>query len=207
MEKRYFIKPNFSYAPTFSQMFNHVEQKSKQDINEIVESETKQKKWIVHGARAINKQLPPEYQRKTKDWDLFSRNPKQSSIYLEQKIEKAIGVDAFEQSQIPLTGSDEIVYRVVSKTTGEEVADFMKTPNHKNLYKVINGVRYETLAHAKQTYQKILDDPIYMHRWSKTQRDLNAIESFERKLDRQKEIRATDIPSPFVMISFKPMWG
>ena len=83
----------------------------------------------------------------------------------------------------------------------------MKTPNNKNLYKVINGIRYETLEHAKQAYNKILSNPIYMHRWSKTKRDLRAIEEFEIKLKNKRKIRQSDIPSPFIMMSFKPMWS
>lgn len=180
--------------------------KNKDIIDETIKKTTKKKKWIVHGAHAVNKQLPTEYHRPTRDWDLFSKTPKQSSIYLESEIEKAINEDAFEQSEIPLTNSNQMVYRIISKATGEEVADFMKTPSYKNLYKKISGIRWETLEHAKMTYRKILSNPVYQQRWDKARGDLQRIEAFESSLSKKsKTIKKSEIPSPFIIIKIKPI--
>jgi len=178
MEKRPFIIPKFTSLSPFQS-----ERYDKSLVDKTIEDETRRKQWIVHGAKALNKQVTPEFQRRTKDWDLFSESPKQSSLHLERQIETAIQKDIFDQAEIPLTASSEIVYRIVLKSTGEEIVDFMKTPNHKNLYTV------------------------YSHRWDKARRDLNAIESFEKKLDKGQPIRKGDIPSPFTIMKFKPMWG
>jgi hypothetical protein len=202
MEKRPFIIPKFTSLSPFQS-----ERYDKSLVDKTIEDETRRKQWIVHGAKALNKQVTPEFQRRTKDWDLFSESPKQSSLHLERQIETAIQKDIFDQAEIPLTASSEIVYRIVLKSTGEEIVDFMKTPNHKNLYTVIGGIRYETLEHAKEMHEKVLANPIYSHRWDKARRDLNAIESFEKKLDKGQPIRKGDIPSPFTIMKFKPMWG
>ena len=175
-------------------------------VQEVVENTAKKRKWIVHGARAVNAQLPPELHRHTEDWDFFAKKPKKASQHLEKRLETTLNKDVFQQATIQLGGSKQTVYRVVSKETGEEVADFMKTPNHENLYTIISGIRYETLAHAKMMYQKILSNPVLMKRWGKTKRDLDRIITFERKL-KGHYVREQDVPEPFIMVKARPMLG
>ena len=169
-------------------------------IEETILKQAKKKKHIVHGCRAVNKQLPPEYHRRTRDWDFFSKTPKASSLALEKKIEEAIGYDKYNQDVLEALGTRENVYRIVSKDTGEEIADFMKTPNDKNLYVTISGIRWETLEHAKMAYRRILSNPIYQQRWGKARQDLHRIEAFEQRIGKKQKIRKSDVPEPFVMV-------
>ena len=189
----------------------HQSKKYKKRINKEILKTTREQQWIVHGARALNKQLPKKLYRKTDDWDFFSDTPKKSSILLEREIENEIGMDAYKQDQLPIAGGVGTVYRVISKETGEEIADFMKTPNHPNLYTTISGIRWETLEHAKLAYRRILSNPACIERWDKARRDLNRIEIFERKINKKtsrKTISKSEIPEPFVMVRVPTVsWG
>ena len=167
-------------------------------IHRLVEASI-QRSWVVHGARALNKQLPRRLYRRTEDWDFFSNNPRISSRMLEAKIEAVTG-DVFQQDRLPLVNGKGYVYRIISKDTGEEIADFMQTPNHKNLYKVIGGIRWETLEHAKRSYLRILSEPHHSYsRYAKARRDLARIEAFEGKLKRRR-FHARDVPGSFATV-------
>ena len=137
---------------------------------------------IVHGRKALNKQLPAQYHRKTTDWDLFGRNPKKEAFKLQAYLDKQAGSDRFYDNAVPLTGSKKVVYRVIDRVTGEEVADFMSVPKAKKVYTTIDGIRYERLQRAKLAYKKILADPKYKHRWAKAKFDLHTIEQYEKDL-------------------------
>jgi len=153
------------------------------DIDNFILKTTKKKKFIVHGAKALNKNLPQNLQRPTKDWDLWAKNPQVAMDKLEDDLDKASGGDYYYEKTEPVIGKNENVYRVISRITGEVVADFMKTPNEKNLYRVISGIRWETLAHAKKVYLEILRNPqTRFDRKAKARGDLNRILAFERQL-------------------------
>ena len=164
---------------------------------------TKKKKHIIHGAQALNKQLPPELRRPTYDYDLWAKKPRLAMDKLEDLLDKAYGFDAFYEEAIPLADNpNQMVYRVVSRIDGREVADFMKTPNEKNLYKVIGGIRWETLEHAKKAYKRILANPNLRHRWMKARDDLRRIEAFERQL---KKGRVEEKTIPFGAVFVRPI--
>jgi len=164
-----------------------------------IERFIKKHRNIVHGRKALNKQLPPKYRRPTFDWDLFSKHPKKDADKLQEYMDKFVGWDRFYMESKPITGRKDKLYRVVDRLTGGEVADFMKTPRAKNLYVVISGIRYETLERAKRVYKKILSDPKYQHRWAKARYDLQTIEEFERELKKGK-VNKNKIPSVFKLI-------
>ena len=176
-----------------------------EDLEPVILGQTKRRRNVVHGGKAIMKQLPPEFGRPTRDYDLWSRKPKEHAFELQALLDKKTGGDNFYDASIPLSGSNETVYRVVSRLDGKEVADFMKMPGKtKGLYKVIGGVRYETLEHAKEVYRSILNNPELRHRHSKSARDLDRILAFERSLKKGEPIR--NVQSPFAMFQVKPQW-
>lgn len=179
------------------------------DTDKFVLNTVKKRKYIVHGGQALNRQLPPNLYRPTKDWDLWTKNPQQAMDKLEDELDKEAGGDYFYEGTLPLSGSwsGETVYRVISRITGEAVAEFMKTPNHKNLYDVIGGIRWETLEHAKMVYEKILRDPLTKpDRKAKSRRDLNRILAFERQLESGK-VGGKQIPNmfKFAPVRFAPV--
>jgi Mor family transcriptional regulator len=175
-----------------------------EELEPVILGQTKKRRNIVHGGKAIMKQLPAAFQRPTRDYDLWSRNSKRDAFELQALLDKKTGGDNFYDSSIPLAGSNETVYRVVSRIDGKEVADFMKMPGKtKGLYKVIGGIRYETLEHAKQQYRLILNNPQLRHRHSKSARDLERIIAFERSL---KKGEPTEVRYPFQVFQVRPQW-
>jgi len=162
---------------------------------------------VVHGAQSVNQQVSDPFRRPTFDYDLWANRPEKESDILQNTLDKKIagGRDQFYAEKWNVAGSTEFVYRVKDRNTGEVVADFMKMPGKtKGLYKVIGGVRYETLEHAKEVYRSILNNPELRHRHSKSARDLDRILAFERSLKKGEPIR--NVQSPFAMFQVKPQW-
>jgi len=182
---------------------------TKESIDNAVIDEVKRRKHIIHGAKSANLQMPEPFQRQTKDWDVWARSPREAQDKMEDYLDKVAGYDAFAETSIPLSGSNETVYRVVDRLTGHEVVDFVKTPKDAK-YKLINGVRYETLDYAKKIYQNIIRNPeINYQRKMKSRRDLERILAFEASLKKgerkpTREVRDMRVPYPF-MIEIKPI--
>lgn len=163
-------------------------------ISKIIVNTVKQKKWIIHGGHAIMTQLPKHLRRETEDYDIWSRGPQRSSTYLHGVLERREPGEQFSQTKMKIGGHKNLyVYRVIDRVSGKVVADFMSTPSGKNLYVVIKGVRYETLAHAKKKYKEILANPELRQRHSKAKGDLQRIEQFEFETSRSGTVRQSTL--------------
>lgn len=176
-------------------------------LDKTVLKHTKKHKNVIHGRKSLNIQMSEPFHRPTRDWDIFSKTPKKHMTSLDNCLDEMAGYDAFQESTIPLLDSDRTVYRVVSRRTGEEVADFMLSPPGLK-YKLISDIRYETLAHAKKIYKGILANPALRDRWVKSRSDLNDIIAFENQLKKGKEktTQISRIPKEFKMVAFQPTW-
>jgi len=180
------------------------------ELDKTVLKHTKKHKNVIHGRKSLNTQMPKPFHRQTSDWDIFSKTPKAHMESLDDRLDEAVGYDAFKEATIQLMDSNQTVYRVVSRRTGEEVADFMLTPPGLK-YKLISGVRYETLEHAKMVYRRILANPRLRDRWVKSRGDLNDIIAFERQLKNGEKktshtISDVRIPREFKMVMYKSIW-
>ena len=145
--------------------------------------QTKKKKNIVYGSRALNAQLPRLLQRPSNDWDIWTKKPRGTANELEQSLDALAGYDAYDDKKIYAYTYDykKPVYRVIDKETGNVIADFTKTPGSVD-YIIIGNIRYQSLADAKKAYKRILSDKNFSFRWSKARHDLWCIEHFEKKL-------------------------
>ena len=150
-----------------------------------IEEFIKSRKNIIHGRKALNRQMPQRYWRETKDWDLFSNSIKKDSDKLQKFLDKKVGSDRFYAKKTPLADSKRKVWKVIDRDNEQEVADFMSTPKSKNLYTTIDGLRFEKLQKAKKIYKKILNNPKLAHRHAKAMYDLNSIEAYERELKQE----------------------
>ena len=150
-------------------------------IDRAILRTTKKQKWIVHGSKALMKQLPKKYHRKTDDWDLWAKQPKKASVLMESVLEKRQKGDQFRNAKLNVGNTSKYVYRVIEKDTGKSVADFMASPSGSGYYVVIGGIRWETLAHAKRKYKEILANPEYRYRHEKARGDLDRILKFENE--------------------------
>jgi len=138
---------------------------------------------VIHGGKSLNKQLPQHLHRRSNDYDMWAKKPQERMDKMEDSLDKAVGADMFYEESIPMAGSNKRVYRVMSRITNDAVVDYINAPNKKGYYKIMGGVKWETLDHAKKIYRKILNDPTTgKERKRKSQVDLNRILQFEGKL-------------------------
>ena len=180
-----FIKPKFIGIPKPKQNNNFIDNATKEF------AKSKEHFVVVHGARAMNKHLPKQYHRPTKDWDLWAKNPDKAQDKYEDLLDKLVGSDMFYEEDITIsyagkTGKAKFgkVCAVKSKLTREAVAEFVKLPKGAG-YKMVSGIKWETLKHMKKIHKAILEDPsVYKERKQKSLRDLKRIELFERSLKR-----------------------
>lgn len=166
--------------PTYSDI-----QKFRANKKSLVDSAilgfAKKRQQAFHGCKAVNVHVSPQFRRPTYDFDAWARKPRQSMDKMEDRLDKLVGCDMFHEETMPLQGQpDKFVYRVVGPDG--EVVDYMLPPKGAKASRV-KGVKYETLAHAKKVYQRLLADPtIGMQRKQKSRRDLNRILAYEESI-------------------------
>jgi len=138
----------------------------------------------IHGCKAVNAHVTPPFRRHTYDFDAWAKKPRQSMDKMEDHLDKLVGCDMFHEETMPLQGQpDKLVYRVVGPDG--EVVDYMLPPKGAKASR-IKGIRYETLAHAKKVYRKLLVDPaVNATRKRKSLRDLNRILAYEESTRRK----------------------
>ena len=154
---------------------------TKEDVDESITQHIKKHNQAVHGAKATNIQVSEIYRRPTQDFDVWTKNPKQHMLKMDDKLDEIAGYDMFHEETKPLQGHPDImVYRVVGPRG--EVVDYMLPPIGAKT-KRIDKIRYETLQYAKKIHKQILADPeIGWARKQKSARDLRRIEAYERSL-------------------------
>ncbi len=127
---------------------------------------------IIHGSRAVNKQLQSQHLRvPTRDYDVFSKNPRMSAYATEGYLDKQMGFDAFEVQQ---SKKHKGTYKVRARANAETYADFTK-PTKKIPFKVINGKRYATLKYQKKHARETLKAGTATHRKGKDEDMINRI--------------------------------
>jgi len=147
---------------------------TKSDINiraKILEMAQK-KGQVIYGARAVNKQLPINLRKKTKDYDIYTKQPKKAAEELARELNKEFDSDEFkvEPARYPKT------FKV--KRKGEPIADYTlttKKPKSKNEF----GVRYANLDYQKKKIKRILKDEKNSYRFDKDLDTLNRIKQGE----------------------------
>ena len=143
----------------------------------------KNKVGIVHGGRAQNAQLPRPLERKpTKDWDVFSKNPKLRATQLEKKLDKRFRGDFFKVKKGATVKLK--VHKVVSNIDGESVADF-SLPDRQVGFVAKRGVRFALLKDQFERAKANVKDPDKKFRRAKDMSLIRRVRSFE-KMRRRK---------------------
>jgi len=147
-------------------------------IPRLVRGSIAKNKQVVHGARAINAQLPGFLRKETKDYDVFVKNPSKAAKMLEKSLDKKFRGDFFRVKK----GSSEVlpVRKVVSNITNESLVDFAR-PKRKIPFTTIQGVRYATLEYHKGQIKRTLKDPSSEFRKEKDLEALQRIKLFQNK--------------------------
>lgn len=127
------------------------------------------KDHILYGGKAINEQVMPGLRTASKDFDIFSKTPKQDAKALERELDRQAGADIFkvEKAKFPRTTK-------VKDLRGETVADFTEMPD-KIKTKNILGRNVETIDSMVPKIKKTIRNPRNAHRRPKDSDNLNRI--------------------------------
>lgn len=145
-------------------------------VDEIAIRHIQKKKNILYGGKAMNIHLPSHLDRPSKDYDVYSKNPKRSAKALERDLDKFYRGDLFETKRAKYKRT----YKVINKVTGGTVADFTK-PEKRVPYQVSpEGIKYAKLQYIKAKLIKILKDPKYKFRHKQDRDALRRIQIYEK---------------------------
>lgn len=124
---------------------------------------------VLYGGKAINRQVMPGLKTVSKDFDIFSKTPKEDAIALEKELDKQAGADVFsvEKANFPKTTK-------VKNFRGETVADFTQMPP-KIKSKLLSGLKVETIDSMIPKIRKTIRNPANAHRRLKDSDNLNRI--------------------------------
>ena len=117
---------------------------------------------VVHGAQAINAQLPPHLRKHTSDWDIFDTEARAMAHKIERALDNRYGGNYF----VVKLGKHKGTFKVVSKVSGETVADVTAATDIIP-YRVIGSIRYATLDYHVKRIKAILADKTASYRHEK----------------------------------------
>jgi len=148
-------------------------------VSHIILAEAKRKRQIVYGTMAMNRQLPLALQRRTQDYDIYTRNPRQTAHKMQLILDREIARgDEFFSTPAYHRGTYRVKHEGPDQRRGTpddvDIADYSKTPRKLGTVR-INGLRWETLASIEQGKQRILRDPKSKYRHKKDRGDLARI--------------------------------
>lgn len=147
---------------------------------EILRSVRKHKD-VMHGGRSVNMLLPKKYERKSKDFDIYSKQPRPRAKEIEDYIDKRCGCDMahVKSMNVPNVSGieDELmsadIHKVITKISSDGEVDYMTLP--KNLPTIYSrGIRHEKLEEALRKAKRGLTQPMRMAKASKDIARINA---------------------------------
>lgn len=154
--------------------------RKKELIKQVVLDRLRKSGNLLTGGRAVNRQISKELQKATIDYDILVRKnkmtPKQAAYLLEKKLDKRFGGNYFETKQGIYPG----VRKVMSRITGEEVADYVKPTKMPTFKRDIDGVNVVTLNYLKKKFRESLADPSSEWRHTKDKEALQRIKLHEQ---------------------------
>lgn len=127
------------------------------------------KDHILYGGKAINNQVMPGLRTVSKDYDIFSKTPKEDAKALERELDKQAGADVFsvEKAKFPKTTK-------VKDLRGETVADFTEMPSRIKTKNIL-GRNMQTIDSMMPQIRKTLRSPANAYRKLKDSDNLNRI--------------------------------
>ncbi len=127
------------------------------------------KDHVLYGGKAINNQVLPNLRTVSKDYDIFSKTPKEDAKALERELDKQAGADVFsvEKAKFPKTTK-------VKDLRGETVADFTEMPSRIKT-KNIMGRNMQTIDSMIPQIKATIRNPKNAHRKAKDSDNLNRI--------------------------------
>lgn len=153
-------------------------------IEKTIKKQARKRKEIIYGARAMQRQLQGiRILRQTKDWDIYSKKPKQSAKYLVKTLNKTSSIKNKYYTKpaiYPKTTKVMTIGLDGKKGTKDDVniADYTKQEQSvKTVTK--DGIQYAALSEIKKDRIKSLNDPLSKFRHEKDKNDLFLIKAAE----------------------------
>ncbi len=143
-------------------------------IRQVVLDMAEKKGQVIHGARAINIQVPAHLRKKTKDYDVFTKNPKKSARELVNTLKRRLGNgERFKVKKGKHPGTFKV------KKDDETIADFSQS-RRPIKSKTILGVKYKDIGTIKKSTQKLVKKTGTEFRREKDISTLQRIKEVER---------------------------
>ena len=141
---------------------------------QIILEEASKRGQVVYGQRAVNQQLPTYLRKKTKDYDIYSKDPKGAAIKVAELLNREINGDSFEVKRAKYGRT----WKVKDKKSGENIVDYTQPSRYPKTKNVL-GVKYADLSSVKRKIGKILKDEKSSYRWDKDMDTLSRIKKAE----------------------------
>ena len=132
---------------------------------------------IVVGSFAFNQQMPLTIHQKRPltDIDIKSQQPRKLALTIERSLDKSVG---FNNYYISILKHDSgRTFRIHSRARNTVVADI----SHKDKripYRILDNVRYETIAHREQEIKRLIRNPKTKYRREKDLRMMGYINRY-----------------------------
>lgn len=134
--------------------------RNNQDIKNAILDLAQKKGQVIYGARAINQQLPSHLRKKTKDYDILTKQPQKAAEALANRLNKEFKSDEFKVVKAAYSKT----YKV--KRNGQDIADYTRTTKKPGVKKVL-GVKYAKADYIKRKIGKTLKDETSSFRFDK----------------------------------------
>lgn len=141
-------------------------------IRQVVLDMAQEKKQIIHGARALNQQLPSNLRRKTRDYDVLTDNPKKSAREIVRTLTRRLG-NNFKV----IRGKHQGTFKVQHK--GKTIVDYTQKKGKVPSKKIL-GVSYKEIKTIKRGTQKLVKKKGAEFRREKDTDTLSRIKEIER---------------------------
>lgn len=160
---------------------NHYRENQEKILPPKVFRSVRRHRDVMHGGRSVNMLLPKKYYRHSKDFDIYSKQPKSRAKEIEDYIDKRCGCDmAYVKSMnVPNVSGveDELmaadIHKVITRTSRDGEVDYMTLPPKLPIvYR--RGIRHEKLTEALRKAKRGLTQPMRMAKASKDVRRITA---------------------------------
>lgn len=158
---------------TTKQLEDYYRRKYNKIPEETIKKFLRKKQLTVYGAKSYNAHFPTILDRHTDDYDVYGKKYKKNAKNLEKKLDKAMGGDYYYTKPAEHEGT----YKVKSYVTENTVVDVSK-PENNIPYKVIDGIRYQTLPYAKKRALATLKKEESKFRWPKEKEFLKRLKVY-----------------------------
>jgi len=145
-------------------------------VEQVILARAAEKGEVIYGARAINAQLPANYEKHTEDYDIYTKYPSKSAKETAKELNSRFGSKMFYAKKAEHSGT----YKVKSKFGKETVVDYTRLEKEIPTVNKM-GVKYADIDYLKSRVKKQLRIPENKFRRPKDKNSLQRIQAFEEK--------------------------